>query len=130
MVIHRAIKVISFEEVERLSAFRCEDGIVNLYLCARPEPSNAGRFLSQFRQAFDRFRRRTTNPIWLQAAEREKSRIEDYLRWRRPVRGSLVLYSCQPAHLWEIFDMDIPVPIVLDVGSTARTGILARACEE
>ena len=131
MVIHRAVSGIFFDEIERLNAIQCAEGIITMYLCARPAPPDAERpFLSQFRQALHRFRRRTTDPNWLRAAEREKARIEDYLRWRRPVRGSLVLFSCQPVGLWEIFDIDIRVPIVFDVGPTVRTEILAEMLDE
>jgi hypothetical protein len=131
VLIQYPINVISFDELERLTAFRCEDGIVSLYLCAQPQSSGKeGQFLSQFREAFNKFCRRTTDPTRLHAAKRERARIEDYLRWRRAVRGSVALYSCQPAGLWEIFDIDIPVPVVFDVGSTARTGILSQVLDK
>ena len=127
MVIHPPINLISVEELERLTALRCEEGIISLYLSARRQPPHAAdrQFLFQFREGLYRFRRRTRDPIWVHAAEREKERIEDYLRWRKPVRGSLVLFSCQPARLWEIFDIDVPVPIFLDVDSTVRTWVLS-----
>lgn len=131
MPIQHRFNMISVEELERLTALRCEDGVISLYLCARPQSSNTeGQFLFQFRQALNGFRRRTKDPTRLHAARREESRIEDYLRWRRPVRGSLALYSCQPARLWEIFDIDIPVPVVFDVASTARTGILLQVLDQ
>ena len=129
MGIYRATNTISLDQLERLRTVRCEDGIVSLFLYGGEEGCREGIFLGKFRQALERFLRTTTHSSWRQAARRERGRIEDYLRWRLPVRGGLVLFSCQPVQLWEMFDIDVSSPLLLEVGPTVQTRPLTRLCD-
>jgi peptide chain release factor subunit 1 len=119
------------KDIERLAELKSDHGIVSAYIRLDPRL----RFLrrqpvSQFKGALTAAQRQYHGSRWQGALERETPYVLDFLsRWEPSGRG-LVIFSCHPADIWEIFPLDVLVPNLVDVDSTTRTGILLQVLED
>lgn len=128
---HRSNDVLTVDELKRIASLRSPDGIVTVYLTLAPvQGATRGRLLTNFKSALTRFERRTESDRWRDAAQRERNRIEAYLRDRRESNHGLALFACEPADIWEVVELQTPVPNVLDVAATTQTAVLARILDE
>ena len=118
------------KDIERLAELKSDHGIVSAYIRIDPRL----RFLrhqpiSQFKGALTAAQRQYRGGRWEAALERETPYVLDFLsRWEPSGRG-LVMFSCHPANIWEIFPLDVLVPNVVDVDTTTKTSILLQVLE-
>ncbi|MFQ5968099.1 MAG: Vms1/Ankzf1 family peptidyl-tRNA hydrolase [Acidimicrobiia bacterium] len=121
--------MLTLDELKRIASLSSPEGIVSLYLTIDPvRGATRGQLLRNFKSALKRFDRRSDSDSWRAAAERERKRIEAYLK-KSTTRG-LALFSCEPEDIWEVVELQTPVSNFLDVGSTTRTALLAQILDQ
>lgn len=117
-------------QVESLAHRRAEEGILSVYIKVDPILGyDVGQAAAKFKGALRRFARgaKETERAVL---EREKHKVLDYLEsWEPHCRG-LALFSCQPAGLWETFDLPVLVPSFVAVAHTPQAELLAQFLED
>lgn len=124
--------MIAYETLQSLEKTRHSDGIVSLYLRIDPRQTSRPDYLSsEFKELFTRFMdNKTMLERHRQALERERESIQRHLdRWTPRGRG-LVIFTCQPAGLWETFEVEDPVPTLLAVEETPRIQVLQQLMKE
>jgi peptide chain release factor subunit 1 len=123
--------IISRRELLRLTALRSEDGILSAYLKLDPRLGyDRAQHMAKFKGALKRFAREAGDPWLLSVAEREKARVLGFLELWQPHGRSLVVFSAQPANIWEVVHLDVLLPTFVTVDRTASTGLLAQVLDE
>lgn len=123
--------MLSHKELTRLAALKSEDGILSTYIKVDPQLMyDRGHPLAQFKGAVKRFTRRANNARRLATLEREKERVLRFLEGWEPSGRGLVIFSCQPAEIWEVLSLDVPVPSFVDADTTTNTAFLVRVLDE
>src|SRR3972149_4048385 len=94
-------------ELERLAQLHSEDGILTVCVGISPwltyERHQAEH---KFKGAASRFAR-TADERSLAVLERERHRVLDYLRGWEPHGRALVIFTCEPARVWQTYTLDI-----------------------
>jgi peptide chain release factor subunit 1 len=123
--------MISRKQVERLATLHSDEGILSAYIKIDPRLRYEPRQPAvKFKGALKRFARRAKDERWLAAAEREKERVLNFLEeWEATGRG-LAIFSCQPANIWEVVQLGVPVPSIVSVDGTTNTGLLVQVLDE
>lgn len=119
------------QDLERLAHLKSEHGILTAYVRLDPRL----RFVrqqaaSQFKGALKTAQGRIREGRWQHALDRESSHVLDFLSKWEPAGQGLVIFSCRPESLWEVLPLEIPVPNLVDVDTTTKTGILAQILDE
>jgi len=123
--------VISRKELLRLAALRSEQGILSTYLKLDPRLTyDRAQHIAKFKGALKRFAREASDPRLLSVAEREKDRVLEFLEAWQPRGRSLVIFSAQPANIWEVVYLDVLLPTFVAVDKTTNTGLLAQVLDE
>ena len=123
--------MISRKDVERLAAFRSDDGVVSAYVRIDPKlVYDRQAHAAQFKGAVRAFLRANKNGAWQAVLERESGRILRFLEERLPSGRGLAIFACQPAGLWEALTLQVPVPSFIDVGPSPSIEVLARILDE
>jgi peptide chain release factor subunit 1 len=122
--------MISHKEIERLANLKSDQGILTAYLRIDPRL----RFVrqqaaAQFKGALKAAQRRIQGGRWKDALERESAHVLNFLANREPAGRGMVIFSCRPEGLWENLQLEVPLPSVVDVDTTTKTGILAETLE-
>lgn len=123
--------MLSRDDLRRFIQLRSEDGIVSAYIGLNPhfmhDPAHP---VTQFKSAVKRFVRRTREGRWLEVLEREREKVQAFLE-RLPLQGrGTVIFTSQPAGIWEVLRLGVPVPSLVHVNTTAYTRILATVLDE
>ena len=123
--------IISRKELLRLAGLRSEQGILSTYLKLDPRLTyDRAQHIAKFKGALKRFAREASDPRLLSVAEREKDRVLEFLELWQPRGRSLVIFSAQPANIWEVVHLDVLVPTFVTVDKTTNTGLLAQVLDE
>lgn len=117
-------------QVESLARRRAEEGVLSVYIKVDPILGyDVGQPVAKFKGALRRFARDATEAERA-ALEREKDKVLDYLKsWEPHCRG-LALFSCQPAGIWQTFELPVLVPSFVAVAHTAQAELLAQLLED
>ncbi len=117
-------------QVESLARRRAEEGILSVYIKVDPILGyDVGQAAAKFKGALRRFAR-DAEETERAVLERERDKVLDYLkRWEPHCRG-LALFSCQPAGIWETFELPVLVPSFVAVAQTPQTELLAQLLED
>jgi peptide chain release factor subunit 1 len=123
--------MISRQHLERLARLKSEHGILTAYIRMDPRL----RFVrwqaaTQFKGALKHAERRIRKSRWQDALDRESAQVLDFLSNLEPAGRGLVIFSCRPEGLWEVLSLEIPVPNLVDVDTTTKTGVLAETLNE
>ena len=123
--------MISREEIEHLAQLKSDSGIVSAYIGIRPRLMYKRKHpVTLAKGAFARAERKLHEGSWKEALAREGEKIVDFLNgWDVRGRG-LVIFSSQPAGIWEVLTLEVPVPTVVDIDRTTKTGVLTRLLDE
>ena len=123
--------MINRQEIDRLAQLKSESGIVSVYLRITPRLGyDRGSLATLFKGTLKRTRRQLKHEPWQQAADRESERILSFLESWKPRGRSLVIFSCQPSGIWEVIELEVSLPTVVDVDATTKTGFLTRLLDE
>jgi peptide chain release factor subunit 1 len=123
--------MITHETLHHLEQFHSPEGILSLYLRIDPQHmDHPGHPLVEFKGLLRRYLERPSAEDGLAAVQREKQRVMDYLQgWVTRGRG-LAIFACEPLGLWEVLNLDNPVPSSLEVDPSPRTGLLRQVMDE
>ena len=123
--------MVTRDEIRTLSRLRSAQGVVSVYVAVRPrllyEPLHP---LAAFKGAVKRYLQQSTDPVWRQALERERPRIERWLEGRRPNGRGVVFFASKPMGLWEARTMAFPMPTLVVVDHAPYTALLTQALDE
>lgn len=123
--------MITRKELERLAEIESDQGILSTYVPVDPKRMYDRRHpAAEFKNALRRFEERTHDARWLSVAEREKHKVLKFFESWKPRGRGLVIFSSQPASIWEVVSLDVSVNSLVDVDTTTRTGMLARILDE
>jgi hypothetical protein len=123
--------MISQSELERLAAIQSADGILSVYLHMNPSLAyDRDYLLTQFKSAVTAFLRSKDTPQVKEVIEREERRVLDFLRGWEPHERGLVIFSGEPAGIWEVITLDVGVPTFVNVDTAPDTAILAQVLAE
>ena len=123
--------VISHNELERLASLRSDHGIVSAYVKVNPSlMRDRTHPLTGFKGSYKRFARRTRSERWLAVAARERTTIIRFLENWQPRGRGLAIFACEPAGLWEVVSLNVPVASLLHVDVTTHTGVLTQILDE
>jgi peptide chain release factor subunit 1 len=117
-------------QVEGLARRRAEEGILSVYIKVDPILGyDVGQPAAKFKGALRRFAR-DAKETERAVLEREKHKVLDYLEsWKPHCRG-LALFSCQPAGIWETFELPVLVPSFVAVAHAPQTELLVQLLED
>lgn len=117
-------------QVEGLARRRAEEGILSVYIKVDPILGyDVGQPAAKFKGALRRYTR-DAEETERAVLEREKDKVFDYLNYFKPHCRGLALFSCQPAGLWETFDLPVLVPSFVAVARTPQTELLAQLLDD
>jgi len=123
--------IISRKELQRLTGLKSEQGILSNYLKLDPRLTyDRAQHIAKFKGALKRFAREAGDPWLSSVAEREKDRVLEFLELWQPRGRSLVIFSAQPASIWEVVHLDVLVPTFVTVDRAANIGLLAQVLDE
>lgn len=123
--------MINRQEIERLAELKDDSGIVSVYLRITPRLMYDRNFpATQFKGALKRTAKRLQREQWQQALDRESEKILNFLETWKPRLRSLVIFSSQPSEIWEVIELDVSLPTLVDVDATTKTGLLTRLLDE
>ncbi len=123
--------MISRQDLERLAAFKSDEGVVSAYVRIDPKlVYDRQAHAAQFKGAVRAFLRANKNGWRETVLERESGRILKYLEDHLPSGRGIAVFSCQPAGLWEAISLDVTVPTFVDVGTTPSIEVLTRVLDE
>ena len=97
--------------LRRLARFRSvRDGVLSLYLTFGPAARGKRRNIrAAVDRAFDRIDKSQLTERQRAGLERERANVHRFFGRRfRPRGRSLVLFSCEPRGLWELFQLQVP----------------------
>jgi peptide chain release factor subunit 1 len=123
--------MISRQELERLAKLKSDHGILTAYIRLDPRL----RFVrqqaaSQFKGALKAAQGRMQESRCRDALERESSHVLKFLSSWEPAGQGVAIFSCQPESIWEVLPLEIPVPNLVDVDTTTKTGTLTQSLAE
>lgn len=123
--------MVSRAELTRLAALRSEEGILSVYLNIAPRFGNAPRYpMTAFKSSLARAQRQLQAAQQRAVLEREKDRVLQFLDTWSPTGRGLVLFTCQPAAIWEVVSLNVRVPNRVSVARTTPTTLLTRVLDE
>lgn len=123
--------MIQYQDVQRLERFHSTQGIVSLYLKIESNLMHERDHpMVQLKGMTKRFVDGQADPWKIEAFNREKDRLMSYLLdWTIKGRG-LAIFACAPLRLWEVVNLDVPVPSTVEVDTTPRTKPLLQVLDE
>jgi len=123
--------MISHEDVKRLAQLSTEEGIVSAYITVDPGRMYDRRHpLAEFKGALKAYERRAPDARWRVVLDRERDRIARYLETWNPRGRGLAIFASRPAGVWEVLQLDVPVPTLIEVGTAPSTTLLAQVLDE
>lgn len=122
--------MITRDDLERLASLHSDHGIVSAYIKVDPRLAyERGQPAMKFKGAYTRARREAGERA-LSILEREHDRILSFLQtWEQRGRG-LAIFACEPDGIWEVHELNVPVPSYVVCASEAESRYLARALDE
>jgi peptide chain release factor subunit 1 len=123
--------MISRQDLERLAKLKSDQGVLSAYVRLDPRLRFVRQqAVAQFKGAFKAAQRRIQEGRWQDALDREGSHVLNFLSNWEPAGEGLVIFSCRPDSLWEVLPLEFPVPNLVDIDTTTKTGILAQSMDE
>jgi flagellar biosynthesis chaperone FliJ len=103
--------MISKEEIERLAQVRSESGVASAYVGISPRfMYDLDHHITQAKSALKRAERQLTRSEWREALTREGERILQFLETWQPRGRGIVIFSSEPANIWEVVPLEMYVP--------------------
>jgi len=113
------------DTLEALRRFHSDEGVVSAYVSVEPrlayDPTHPA---TEFKGAVKRFFERRDTASWHAALERERGDLLSVVEAWRPEGRGLALFACKPAGFRAAFLVHAPIPTVVEVEASPRTGIL------
>jgi peptide chain release factor subunit 1 len=123
--------MISRQDLERLASLKSDHGILTAYIPLDPRLRFVRhQAVSQFKGALKAAQRRVREGRWQESLDRESSHVLDFLSNSEPAGRGLVIFSCRPESIWEVLPVEFPVPNLVDIDTTTKTGLLAQSMQE
>jgi peptide subunit release factor 1 (eRF1) len=123
--------MILHSDIERLAKLKSDHGILTAYIPMDPRLRFVRQqAVSQFKGALKAAQERLRGTRWQDALDRESDQVLNFLSSSEPAGRGLVLFSCRPAALWEVLELEFLVPNFVDIDTTTKTGILAQTLAE
>lgn len=123
--------MISQKELSRLATLKSPQGVVSAYVKIDPKLAyNRQAHAAQFKGAVRAFLRGGKNGHLRAALDRESPRILRLLEERPPDGRGLAVFACEPAGIWEVAVLDVPVPSFVDVNASPAIEVLTRVLDE
>lgn len=122
--------LVSRPDLERLAKIHSPEGILSVYLKIDPRLGyDRHQAEAKFKGGAKRFAH-TADDRSLAALEREKGRVLQYLESWEPRGRSLIIFSSQPAGLWQVFNLDLLLPTYVSVNGKPHLHLLQQALDE
>jgi peptide chain release factor subunit 1 len=122
--------MINRDLIERLIKMRTPDGVLTATIKLDPRLSyDRSQAAAKFKSAYSRAARRA-EATELSVLRREHDRVLEYLRRFEPDGRGIIIYSSEPAGIWEVVFLDITVPTYVTAGATPDTTVLANIIDE
>lgn len=123
--------MITRQELAGLAALRHEEGIVSAFVAYRARLMHQRSHpATGFKSAAKRFLQKSSDARWKAALEREEGRVLAALDQRKPEGRGIVFFACEPAGLWEVRTLAVPIPTFVTVETTPHTALLAQILDE
>lgn len=122
--------MLSRSELERLAALKSDEGILSVYIRIDPNLGyDRGQVSAAFKGATKRFLR-TADDRSRQIFEREKNRVQKHLDNSATKGRALVIFTSEPAGIWEVLNLDVALPTAILANRTTYTAMLTRLLDE